>query len=143
MIFTSSYYTKPLTCVHEQKAHGLQWVGAVDRHGQRKGSICDAQGPYPWIWNTLKPVFRQIRLTHCAYESIAISRNSDFYANDTIILAHAKGATESNLHTLSSCHMMAMCTNPTSVISRYLGMQPTVTFLYFTGYSKIQSDTNW
>jgi hypothetical protein len=131
-IFTSSYYTKPLSCVHEQKAHGLQWVGAIDKHGQRKGSICDAQG-------------FDLKHTEASFSPNSIDslclRVYISYANDTITLAYAKEVTESSLHTLGSG--MAMCTNPTSVISRYLGMQPTVTSLYFTGYRKIQSDTNW
>ena len=49
----------------------MHWVGTVNRHGyvsQQKGTICDAHGPYPLIWWTLKPVFRRIWLIRCAYE---------------------------------------------------------------------------
>ena len=43
--------------------HNMKWVGTVDRRGyggQQKGTICDVRGPYPSIWRTLKPIFRQI-----------------------------------------------------------------------------------
>ncbi len=51
----------------------MHWADTVDRcgyDGQQKGTICDAHGPYPSIWSTLKSVFRQVRLIHCAYESL-------------------------------------------------------------------------
>jgi hypothetical protein len=35
--------------------------------GNKKGTICDAHGLYPSI---LKPIFRQIHLIRCAYESL-------------------------------------------------------------------------
>ena len=63
---------------HEQK---IQWacimylVGTVNRRGymylsQQKGTNCDACGPYPSIWCTMKPIFRRIRLIRCVYESL-------------------------------------------------------------------------
>ena len=67
--------------------HALIIVGTVNRRGycgQQKDTICDARGPYPSIWRALKPVFRQIRLIRCTYESLRrhISRYGDFCAND-------------------------------------------------------------
>jgi hypothetical protein len=38
--------------------------------GQQKGTICDARGSCPSIWSILKPVFRQVRLIRCTYESL-------------------------------------------------------------------------
>ena len=45
-------------------------MGTVDRRGyggQQTGTICDARGPYPSIRGTLRLVFRQMRLIHCAH----------------------------------------------------------------------------
>ena len=66
----------------------MHWVGTVDRHGypsQQKGTICDACGPYPSIWHTMKPVFHRIWLIHCVYESLRclyLLRYGDFCAHD-------------------------------------------------------------
>ena len=75
-LYQSQHYSWLLSCAHEQKTHWaciMHWVGTVDRCGyvsQQKGTICDARGPCPTIWSTLKPVFRRIRLIRCAYESL-------------------------------------------------------------------------
>ena len=64
--------------------HALIIVGTVNRRGycgQQKDTICDAHGPYPSIWRALKPVFHQIRLIRCTYDTY-ISRYGDFCAND-------------------------------------------------------------
>jgi hypothetical protein len=53
------------TCNIEYISRCMHRAGTVDRRGyggQQRGSICDARGPCPSIWNRLKPVFRQIRL---------------------------------------------------------------------------------
>ena len=69
-------YSWLLSCVHEQKTQWaciMHWVGTVNRRGyvsQQKTTICDAHGPYPSTWRTLKPVFHRIWLIRCAYESL-------------------------------------------------------------------------
>ena len=72
MHVTCTIFRIGYSCVHEQKAQGRCIVGTVDKHGyggQQKGTICDARGPCPSIWNTLKPDFHRIWLIPCAHES--------------------------------------------------------------------------
>ena len=72
-IFTWSSHTLVNLVMRMNRKHTSCVVGTVDRRGyggQQKGTICDARGPYPSIWRTLKPVFRQIRLICWAYESL-------------------------------------------------------------------------
>ncbi len=38
--------------------------------GQQKCTICDTHGSCPSIWSILKPIFCQVRLIRCAYESL-------------------------------------------------------------------------
>ena len=58
IIFTSSY-TRSLDCAHEQKVYGLH-------------ALCTEQALSIGvvIVATMKPVFLQIQLIHCAYESL-------------------------------------------------------------------------
>ena len=42
-------------------------VGAVDRRGQQKFTVCDARGPCQRNRSILKPLFRRFRRIHCAY----------------------------------------------------------------------------
>ena len=56
-------------------------MGTVDRHGyggKQKGTICDARGPYPSIWCTLKPVFAEFDW----FVVITSRLDSNFCAND-------------------------------------------------------------
>ena len=62
-------------------------VGTVDRRGygsKQKGTICDARGPYPSIWRTLKPFFAEFDwfVVLMSRLDAYISRYGDFCAND-------------------------------------------------------------
>ena len=64
-------------------------MGTVDMRvygGQQKGAICDTRRPYPSIWRTPKPVFRQFNwlvvITSCV--DAYISRYGNLCANDNI-----------------------------------------------------------
>ena len=84
-------YSWLLSCAHEQKTQWtciMHWVGTVVRRGYvslQKGTICDARGPCPLIWRTLKPVFRRIWLIRYMLTSrldAYISRYGDICAHD-------------------------------------------------------------
>ena len=70
---------------HNWYAYAL--MGTVDRCGYcglQKCTICDARGPYPSIWHTLKPFFVEFDwfVVIASRLSAYISRYGDFCANN-------------------------------------------------------------
>ena len=60
-----------LTCVNEQKAHGLQQAQLIGAANNNTLAICDAHEPYQMpqsILINLKPFLCQIQRIRCVYE---------------------------------------------------------------------------
>ena len=67
-VFVDNLYLRMLGQLYTWAESTRLAVGAVDRHGQQKCTICDARGPCQRNRSVLKPVFRWFRQIHCVYE---------------------------------------------------------------------------
>ena len=58
------------SCVHERKAHGLEWVRSmgVATMCQPEDAICDIHGPHQTVRRILKRIFHRYQLIRYAYE---------------------------------------------------------------------------